>query len=230
MNRAERLHALTEQIRRHAPAPLSAAWLADRFAVSRRTIERDLAALRRAGIPLHTVPGRRGGHLLHPRAVLPPANLTPTEVTALLIAVTYSDGMPYTGAARSAATKLQALLPPTTAAGVETLRQRVRIEPTPQRSLRRVVDVLEQAILDNTVVRLAYTDRHGNPSRRDVEPAGFYGTTTGWSLAAWCRTRDAGRLFRLDRITAAHPTREPHRYRDLDTTLGWLPAPTITPE
>ena len=50
MNRLERLHALTEHLRRVAPRPVSAASLADRFGVSRRTIERDLAALRNAGV------------------------------------------------------------------------------------------------------------------------------------------------------------------------------------
>ncbi len=76
MRRTERLHALTEEIRRRAPAPVSASWRADRLGVSRRTVERDLAALRSTGLPLLSAPGRRGGHALHPRAVLPPLNLT----------------------------------------------------------------------------------------------------------------------------------------------------------
>jgi predicted DNA-binding transcriptional regulator YafY len=46
MRRLERLYAITEEIRRHEPASVSAGWLADRFGVSRRTVERDLAALR----------------------------------------------------------------------------------------------------------------------------------------------------------------------------------------
>ena len=39
--RLERLYALAEEIRRHAPVPVSAAALAEHFSVSRRTIERD---------------------------------------------------------------------------------------------------------------------------------------------------------------------------------------------
>ncbi len=71
VRRTERLHALTEEIRRRAPAPVSATWLADRLGVSRRTIERDLAALRSTGLPLQSAVGRRGGNALHSRAVLP---------------------------------------------------------------------------------------------------------------------------------------------------------------
>ncbi|MFI1973445.1 WYL domain-containing protein [Streptomyces cinnamoneus] len=41
--------------------------------------------------------------------------------------------------------------------------------------------------------------------------------TTGgrWYLIAWCRTRQAGRGFRPDRITAATPTTERARSHDL---------------
>lgn len=229
MRRTERLHALTEEIRRRAPAPVSAAWLADRLGVSRRTVERDLAALRSTGLPLQGAVGRRGGNALHPRAVLPPLNLTAAETTALLLALTVTGGMPYGTAARSAANKLHALLPPTTAVGVEHLRGRLRVQPAPPAAAPRVLAVLEQAVIDGTAVRLRYTDRNEALTDRTVEPAGFYGTPDGWALAAWCQLRDDARLFRLDRIHTATATRQSCEWRDLDTVLGWLPAPTVTP-
>src|SRR5689334_20604208 len=40
MNRLERLYAVAEAIRRRAPAPVSAAALAEEFGVTRRTMER----------------------------------------------------------------------------------------------------------------------------------------------------------------------------------------------
>ncbi|MGI8535425.1 MAG: helix-turn-helix transcriptional regulator [Mycobacteriales bacterium] len=229
MRRTERLHALTEEIRRRAPAPVSAAWLADRLGVSRRTVERDLAALRSTGLPLQSAVGRRGGNALHPRAVLPPLNLTAGETTALLLSLTVTDGMPYSSAARSAANKLQALLPPATAIGVEHLRSRLRVQPAPPAATPRVLAVLEQAVTDHTAVRLRYTDRNDASTERTIEPAGFYDTPDGWALAAWCQLRDDARLFRLDRIHTATGTKQPCPPRDLDNVLGWLPAPTVTP-
>lgn len=229
MRRTERLHALTEEIRRRAPAPVSATWLADRVGVSRRTVERDLAALRSTGLPLQSANGRRGGNALHPRAVLPPLNLTAAETTAVLLALTITDGMPYSTAARSAANKLQALLPPATAVGVEHLRTRLRVSPAPPAATTRVLAVLEQAVADGTAVRLRYTDRNDTATDRTVEPAGFYGTQDGWYLGAWCRLRDDARLFRLDRIGSATATKRTCQPRDLDVILGWLPAPTVTP-
>ncbi len=229
MKRTARLHALTEEIRRRAPAPVSATWPAGRFGVSRRTVERDLAALRSAGLPLVSGVGRRGGNALHPRAVLPPLNLTATETTALLLALTVTDGMPYRAAAHSAASKLQALLPSETAAGVEQLRSRLRVSPAPPVATTRVLAVLEQAVTDHTAVRLRYTDRAGAHTERTVEPAGFYGTPDGWAVAAWCRLRDDARLFRLDRITSATATSTRCQVRDVDHVLGWVPPPTVTP-
>lgn len=229
MRRTERLHALTEEIRRRAPAPVSATWLADRLGVSRRTVERDLAALRSTGLPLQSDIGRRGGNALHPRAVLPPLNLTAAETTAVLLSLTVTAGMPYGTAARSAANKLHALLPPATAIGVEHLRNRIRVQQAPPAAAPRILAVLEQTVTDHTAVRLRYTDRNNAHTDRTVEPAGFYGTPDGWALAAWCTLRNDARLFRLDRIQTATATQQPCQPSDLDAVLGWLPAPTVTP-
>jgi predicted DNA-binding transcriptional regulator YafY len=231
VKRAERLHALIEEIRRRAPTPVSAAWLAERLEVSRRTVERDLAALRDAGVPLWSDVGRRGGTALHPKAVLPPLNLTATETTAMLTALTMTDGMPYTQAARAGAAKLRALLPPTTAVAVDTLCQHIRVEiPSRPDVERRVMNVIEDGVATSTIVRIRYQDRNGTVTRRDIEPVGFYGTRDGWAVAGWCRLRNDSRLFRLDRIQAAQATREVVAPRDLDEVLGWVPGPTTAPQ
>jgi len=62
--RSERLAALTEELRRHAPAPVSGPCLARLLGVNERTVERDIAALRESGLPLHSAVGRYGGHAL----------------------------------------------------------------------------------------------------------------------------------------------------------------------
>ena len=60
MRRIERLYAISEHVRRAAPGTISARRLAEELGVTRRTIERDLAALRLAGLPLYGTPGRGG--------------------------------------------------------------------------------------------------------------------------------------------------------------------------
>lgn len=230
MTRLERLHAITEEIRLRAPRPVSAAWLAEELGVTRRTIERDLATLRAAGLPLLAEPGRRGGQRLHPSAVLPPLNLTDREATALLVALTIVDGMPYTAAGRSASSKLRRGLSDATATATRDLCERIRVtQPSPTGIDRRIMQVLEDAVASATVVRLDYTDGHGHRTTREVEGAGFLGAGDGWYLGAWCRLRQDRRMFRLDRIEKATLTKERAPLRDLDDILGWLPAPTTPP-
>lgn len=89
---------------------------------------------------------------------------------------------------------------------------------------------MEQALSNDMVLRLSYTDAAGHESNRVVEPAGLLTADGRWYLIAWCRTRRAGRGFRLDRIAAAAPTGEqaqPHNLTEL--LLGSAAADSIRP-
>ncbi len=89
---------------------------------------------------------------------------------------------------------------------------------------------VERALADGTVLRLSYTDAAGRESDRAVEPAGLLTADGRWYLIAWCRTRRAGRGFRLDRITAAAPTGERAQPHDLtELLLGSAAAGAVPP-
>jgi predicted DNA-binding transcriptional regulator YafY len=82
--------------------------------------------------------------------------------------------------------------------------------------------VIQEAITTRHVLRIDYRDRRDVVTAREVEPVAFAGTQAHWYLMAWCRLRDAGRAFRMDRIAAAVDTGEPapHRsYADLDVDV-----------
>jgi predicted DNA-binding transcriptional regulator YafY len=64
---------------------------------------------------------------------------------------------------------------------------------------------------------------------RSPEPCGLLNGTEGWYLIGRCRRRDAGRIFRLDRIRSARLTTEPAPRRDLDDVLGWVPDDVSAP-
>jgi len=226
MNRLERLFAVNETIRRRAPLPVSAAALADEFGVSRRTIERDLAALRSAGVPLFADRGRTGGQRTAENQGRVVLALSTPEVTALLLAVAAAgDTMPYRDAGVSATRRLLDGLPDATRVGVDRLCARIRTTaddlPSPTRRVRRTV---EEAVRRSVVVNLGYLDRNEAATERAVEAHGFFNRADGWYLIGWCRLRDAGRIFRIDRIQSARLTKEPAPVRDLDETLGWVPG------
>ncbi len=52
MNRTDRLYALVEELRAAALRQRSARWLAGRFEVSVRTVERNISALQQPGVPI----------------------------------------------------------------------------------------------------------------------------------------------------------------------------------
>ena len=229
MNRLERLHAIAETLRRSAPTPISSAVLADRFDVSRRTIERDLNALREAGVPLYSEMGRTGGQVTLDQQGSSVLTLSAAEVSALLVALAAAGPqLPFGDAGASAANRLLDSLGPITRVGVEELRSRVRVrqQPTSARRARRTV---EEGVRRGVVVNLDYVDAQGEMTTRSVDPVGFYNGRDGWALIAWCHLRAAGRLFRLDRIRSARLTTRPAVRHDVDDTLGWVPDELTTP-
>ena len=105
----ERQHALIENLRVRDPQVTTARQLAERLGVSTRTVERDIARLRDAGVPLAVTTGPGGGYRLAARGTVPAAAFTAGEVSALLAALVAVG--PFTSAtAQSAFAKLVDLL------------------------------------------------------------------------------------------------------------------------
>jgi predicted DNA-binding transcriptional regulator YafY len=230
MNRTDRLYAVVEELRARAPRPVRAQTLADRFEVSVRTIERDISALQQAGVPIWTERGRRGGYAVDPELSLPPINLAPSEALAIAVALASMPAMPFAAAGRRAQQKLLAAMRGADAEATRTLAGRLRLSPVDVPSASpRVLAAVEAAVAGRRVVDLAYVDRGGRRSSRPVEAHGLHFAPSGWYLVGWCRTRDDGRVFRLDRIEAATVTEEVAPERDLDAVLD-VPFPTVTPE
>ena len=207
MNRTDRLYALVEELRAVSPRPRSATWLAERFEVSRRTIERDVSALQQAGTPVWAQPGRAGGYCLDRARTLPPVNFTPDEAVAVAVALHRAAGTPFHVAGGTALRKLLAAMRADDAAAASELASRVHLlggdvdaPPVPA--------LLTDAVSARRVLRLRYTDREGRSTTRDVEPVGYVGSTTAWYLLGWCRLRDGLRAFRLDRVDRVTATAE----------------------
>jgi len=95
VNRTDRLYALVEELRAVSPRPRSARWLANRFEVSSRTIERDLSALQQSGVPIWAEPGRTGGYCLDPAHTLAPLGFTADEALAMTIALGMLSSSPF---------------------------------------------------------------------------------------------------------------------------------------
>ncbi len=99
--RVERQHHLIEQLRLAAPQPVPGTTLATALGVSVRTVERDVADLAEAGVPILVRRGPGGGYGIDARRQLPDVSLTPGEAAAIIVSL--SSIGPYSSAtARSA--------------------------------------------------------------------------------------------------------------------------------
>ncbi|ROQ41536.1 HTH domain-containing protein [Frondihabitans sp. PhB188] len=227
MNRTDRLYALVEELRAVAPRPRSARWLAERFEVSGRTIERDLSALQQSGVPIWAEPGRTGGYCLDASHTLAPLGFTVDEALAMTVALGMLGTSPFSGPAASALRKVVAVLDDTTTGVTGELASRVLFvrDEAPTGAPAGLVE----AFRSGEILRLEYRDRAGVATRRDVEPLGYVGREGSWYLVGWCRLRDGVRAFRGDRIAAAEPTgerppRRPFSAADLDAMYGHITA------
>lgn len=189
--------------------------LARRFAISERTVYRDIDALCEVGVPLVGLPGE--GYQLLPGYYLPPIMFGEGEARALFLAVAMLTGLTEAGATKQAAQaaleKIRAVLPKTTLAQVEALQAslgfykvgRPAFDPDEPKFLQ-----LQQAIQQQRVVQLQYHALHDNRvTERAVEPLHLAYLDQVWVLTAYCRLRQAQRIFRLDRIDQLTVTRTP---------------------
>ena len=109
--RVERQHRLIEELRRRRGRHATADDLAVALGVDVRTVERDIARLRDAGIPIAARRGPGGGFRLDVPPAVAPVQLSPGEIAALIASVAAVG--PYVSAtAHSALTRLLEALQP----------------------------------------------------------------------------------------------------------------------
>ncbi|MDM7829888.1 helix-turn-helix transcriptional regulator [Cellulomonas edaphi] len=204
MKRAERLHALSETLRRSGARGVSAERLAREFSVSVRTVKRDLDALDNSGVPIWSRPGPGGGYGLA-SASLPPVTLSPAQAVALMTAVSTAPDAPYADLAAAGIRKVMDVLDPRTRARATELADRVWVTAPPPSS-RAVRSAIEEAMAEQRVIRIRYTSGDGSTTTRDVEPVLFARPSGVWYLVGWCHLRDAMRWFTVSRIERASVT------------------------
>jgi predicted DNA-binding transcriptional regulator YafY len=209
MTRADRLDALLSLLR--AGDATTVAAIADSLAVTSRTVYRDLATLRDRGLPVVGETGRAGGiRLLGDRGITG-IYFSVGEVVSLWLSARLAGAasqMPWSGAARSALTKLLGSLTKARAAELRRVLARVIIGPPPsdatQASLGETppefLRVLEEAFTTGCAMRFEYRDRNGRSSARRVEPHGVLVQSPVWYILSLDLDKGLPRTMRVDRI------------------------------
>lgn len=198
MRRANRLFQLVQLIRGRRLS--TAAFLAERLAVSARTVYRDVSDLMAQGVPIE---GEAGvGYRMKAGFDLPPLMFAHEEAQALVAAVRLARSRLDPGLERhaeAALSKILAVLMPAARAAAESLP--VYAPPIgPDPATRQRLEALRGAIESRRLLQFAYLDLQDRPTERRVRPLGCVYWGSVWTLASWCETRSAFRNFRVDRI------------------------------
>lgn len=227
MNRTDRMYAIVQALQVAGSRGRTCAALAERFEVSTRTIKRDVAALLEAGVPVASFDGRGGGYSLMKHANLPPLAFSDAEATAIAIALRAEPDMPFAPDGLSAMSKLIGAMSTEQRDRMERLAARIWMRsPSERRSAH--ANTIEEALRMGVVVSIDYdTGGGGRTERRAIEPMALVRTHNNWYLLAWCRTRQAGRMFRMDRIRGANATNRPVKPRDLQAVFGDPPSDAL---
>ena len=218
--RADRLVAtlLVMQARGRA----TAAELAAELVVSVATARRDLEALSAAGIPVYPQAGRGGGWSLVGGARTDLSGFTAPEAQALfLLAGPAASVAPEV---KSALRKLIRALPDTFRADAQAAAEAVVIDASGwgevDKDLPELIGELQTAVVRRRKVRLEYTGRTREQTRRLVDPWGLVDKNDIWYLIAG--TEGGQRTFRVDRIASAVVTDEKaERPVDFDLATHW---------
>ncbi|CUK18082.1 HTH domain protein [Ruegeria denitrificans] len=210
MNIRLRHDAIVRTLRRSGTATVEE--LASQVGASRRTVLRDIGALRDQGFVIHSECGRGGGVQLDPQSVQTTARLSVTEVFALLVSVAAmraARSLPFSGLADEGLAKIEKALP---SDKVRDLRRFLdclhvgQLSPKQDISDMGTIDpallpAFETAFLQLQFLRFGYRDAKGAETSREVEPQAMLILPPLWYLVAWDSSREEFRHFRMDRIS-----------------------------
>lgn len=222
---------------------VTATELAQRFAVSLRTIYRDVDRLLDLGVPVEADRGAEGGYRLPPGYIQPPVALTRRETAALLVALALVRGLkatPLVADLDTAEKKLLAALPKAARdllingsrlIGIEAPPPdifHVQLPPAgPGDSVRAVDGFIEGLLAGRRVRFLHESATRQTPREHEVEPAGLLYDRDYWYLVGRSLEHDEVRLWRADRVSTITVTGFGYRADptfSVETLLGraWL--------
>ena len=171
--------------------------LSERFEVSRRTIQRDIESLCRAGIPISTAQGTGGGISIMEGYRMDRTLLTAPEMQAILAGLRSLDSVSGTRRYSQLMEKLSAGAGTLVPGGAHML---IDLSSWYKTSLPPKIELIQWAIEQRHSIRFAYFSPKGE-SARTVEPYYLVFHWSTWYVWGWCRSREDFRLFKLNRMT-----------------------------
>ena len=185
--------------------------LAEKFEVSRRTINRDIDDLCKAGIPIRTAQGTGGGISIMDGYCIDRTILTSKDMQMILAGLRGLDsvsGKRYYGQLME---KIQ-----TGSSEFISGRDSMLIDLSSwyKGSLAPKIEVIQNAIENRHIIQFMYYAPSGESNRR-VEPYYLVFQWSSWYVWGWCLERKDYRLFKLNRMECVVETDREFLRRDV---------------
>lgn len=176
---------------------VTAPYLAEKFEVSRRTINRDVDALCQAGIPIVTTQGRYGGISIMEGYRMDRTLLTSKDMQAILAGLRSLDSVSGTNRYRELMEKLSV-----GDSQVLASNNHIQIDLSSwhRSTLAPKIELIQDAIERNRRIDFTYISPRGE-SKRCVEPGLLIFQWASWYVWGYCLSRKEFRLFKLNRIS-----------------------------
>ena len=170
--------------------------LAERFEVSRRTINRDIEALCKAGIPIQTAQGIGGGISIMEGYRMDRTILTSKDMQVILAGLRSLDSVSGSSYYGQLMEKIQS-----GSSDFVSGRDSILIDLSSwyKGTLAPKIEMIQDAIENRHLIRFHYFAPSGE-SKRTIEPYFIIYKWTSWYVYGWCLKRKDFRLFKLNRM------------------------------
>ena len=192
---------------------ITAKFLADRFSVSVRTIQRDIDILSVAGIPVTSSKGPSGGYSLMDNYKLDKTFLKKDEMRILTDLLTGLENLLSQVGFRDIKEKVNAITK-----DESCFSAKIRFDFMPWLPHHKIQDKLIQiseAIESNRLIEIQYRDQKGKETLRKIEPCQLVMKDYAWYLYGYCMNRKDFRYFKVMRIGQFKLTEESFEPRQL---------------
>lgn len=203
---------------------VTAPYLAERFEVSRRTINRDIEGLCRAGIPIVTEQGRNGGISIMEGYRVDKTLLTSSEMQAILSGLRSLDSVSGSNRYQLLMDKLSVGSPDILASNQHVL---INLSSWYKASLTPKIELIQDAIDGKRRIEFLYYSPSGERVR-EVEPYLLVFQWSSWYVWGYCRLRKDFRLFklnRMDRLKCRPEMREEREVPEFTIHSEWRSQP-----
>ena len=190
---------------------VTAPFLAEKFEVSRRTINRDIEDICRAGIPIVTAQGQNGGISIMEGYRMDHTLLTSADMRSILAGLRSLDSV-------SGTNKYQQLMAKLSVGNSDILTSNnhimIDLASWYKEALASKIELIQGAIESKEKIKFTYHSQKGEAQRK-IEPGLLIFQWSSWYVWGYCCKRKDFRLFKLNRMVDLEAVEEKCKERQI---------------